>query len=364
MATEMCAGNLHDLYNGRYNGPEVGDCRSVLSQITTGLQYLHSLEIVHGNLKPSNILISIPKDHSSPKMKLADFGLSHAVRNQDDTDYEDQFRPACSDGWSPFDADGGKRNASFDTFSLGLLFAFAALKGVHPFGRDLKEAKEHIRNRDPMSLNVKEIDPNIRSEQFLKLLAKMICYDPSQRPTSSQILAHPFFILQPIMAPARQQHLEDAPTLEPSATLPSTSEARQPNGEAQVKKVKNPSRADQVANDEPRVREPSNSSEDESLEMTNSPPSSYFHRSSNSSSSAKRVRRDEPYECEECLKQFTTQGALCNHLKSHSAASYECEFCGKMFFRLSILKRHRDGNNQQGGRIACKVRREQLDGGM
>ena len=217
----MCAGNLRDLYNGRYNGPEVGDCRSVLSQITTGLQYLHSLEIVHGNLKPSNILISIPKDHSSPKMKLADFGLSHAVRNQDDTGYEDQFRPACSDGWSPFDADGGKRKASFDTFSLGLLFAFAALKGVHPFGRDLKEAKEHIRNRDPMSLNVKEIDLNIRSAQFLQLLLKMICYDPSQRPTTSQILAHPFFMLQPIMAPARQQNLEDVPTLEPSATLPS-----------------------------------------------------------------------------------------------------------------------------------------------
>jgi len=238
MATEMCSGNLHALYNGRYNGPEVGDCRSVLSQITTGLQYLHSLEIVHGNLKPSNILISIPKDHSSPQMKLADFGLSHAVRNQDDTGYEDQFRPACSDGWSPFDADGGNRNASFDTFSLGLLFAFAALKGVHPFGRDLKEAKEHIRNRDPMSLDAKEIDLNIRSTQFLQLLVKMICYDPSQRPTTSQILAHPFFMLQPKMAPAKQQHLEDAPTVKLSTTLPSTSTARQPNGEALVKKVK------------------------------------------------------------------------------------------------------------------------------
>ena len=225
MATELCAGTLYDLYNGKYKGPDVGDCRLVLRQITSGLQYLHSFKIAHGDLKPSNVLISIANDNSSPEMKLADFGLSHAVRNKDDTGYEEnQFRPAFSKGWMcPFDAvdDDGKWPISFDVFPLGVLFAFAALKGVHPFVKDLKEARLKIKNRRPMPLNVREIDPNVRSTPFLQLLAKMVSYDPSQRPTSSEIIANPFFIKQPIMAPAREQHLENAPV------VPSTSTARQ-----------------------------------------------------------------------------------------------------------------------------------------
>ena len=211
----------------------------MLRQITSGLQYLHSFKIAHGDLKPSNILISIPKDNSSPKMKLADFGLSHAVRNKDDSGYEEnQFRPACSKGWMcPFDAvgDDGKWELSFDVFPLGVLFAFAALKGAHPFGKDLKEATLNIKNRQPLQLNLREIDSNVYSPPFMQLLARMVSYDPLQRPTSLEIFNHPFFTQQPIMATARQQHPENAP-VEP---LPFISTARRPNGEALVTKMSN-----------------------------------------------------------------------------------------------------------------------------
>ena len=240
MATELCAGTLYDLYNGKYNGPEVGDCRLVLMQISNGLQYLHSQNIVHGDLKPNNVLISHPKGSLNPALKLADFGLSHAVRNKDDSGYEEnQFRPAFSNGWMcPFDAagDDGKWELSFDVFPLGVLFAFAALKGVHPFGRDIDEAMENINNRQPLRLNViLRIDPSVRSPPFLQLLAEMVSYDPSQRPTSLEILANPFFTEQSRTAPARQQHLENV-TVEP---LPSTSTARQPIGGPLAERMSN-----------------------------------------------------------------------------------------------------------------------------
>lgn len=83
-------------------------------------KYLHSLNIAHGNLKLSNILISISKNDPNPKMKPADSGLSHAFRNQDDSGYEDNhFRPPFSKGWmSPFDSVGedGKRRWKFVYF--------------------------------------------------------------------------------------------------------------------------------------------------------------------------------------------------------------------------------------------------------
>jgi len=47
----------------------------VLKQITTGLQWLHKQhEILHGDLKPSNILLS-----SQQKVKLSDFGLRRPI---------------------------------------------------------------------------------------------------------------------------------------------------------------------------------------------------------------------------------------------------------------------------------------------
>jgi len=131
--------------------------------------------------------------------------------------------------------DDGKWELSFDVFPLGVLFAFASLKGVHPFGRDLKEATLNIKNRQPLQLNVREIDPSVRSPPFMQLLAKMISYDPSQRPTTFEILDNPFFTEQSITAPAREQHQENM-TVEP---LPSTSTARQSNGGALTERMRN-----------------------------------------------------------------------------------------------------------------------------
>ena len=54
MAFEYCAGTLDDMVNGKCEGPT-----DPLQQITSGLAFLHSSNIVHYNLKPSNILASL-----------------------------------------------------------------------------------------------------------------------------------------------------------------------------------------------------------------------------------------------------------------------------------------------------------------
>ena len=218
----------------------------MLKQITKGLNHLHILGIVHGDLQPSNILISQPSGDLGPSLKLADFGLSHAYgREYDPNHTERRFRPAFTEGWiclsDPIDEDG-ERELSSDIFPLGVLYAFVALKGVHPFGKDLEEAVENIKNRQPMPLNVREFDPTVtandRSEAFLQLLAKMVSYDPSERPTTSQVLDHPFFTLQPIMTTVRQEQ-ESAPTVEPVVhSLPSTASPSLLSREAPAKKVR------------------------------------------------------------------------------------------------------------------------------
>ena len=75
MAVEICCGNLEDLIKQKYDGPTVGSTLEVLRQIAKGVHHLHLLDIVHGDLKPSNILVSYSKGDLKPMMKLTDFGL-------------------------------------------------------------------------------------------------------------------------------------------------------------------------------------------------------------------------------------------------------------------------------------------------
>lgn len=64
-------GNLHDLiYDEKYRGGEKL-ARTLFHQIVNGLEYLHSKDIAHLDLKPSNIFID-----DSYNLKIGDFDCS------------------------------------------------------------------------------------------------------------------------------------------------------------------------------------------------------------------------------------------------------------------------------------------------
>ena len=69
----------------------------------------------------------------------------------------------------------------------------------------------------------------------------------------------------------------------------------------------------------------------------------------------------KPFKCGQCPQRFAASGGLRQHRKSHFAPTYKCEYCRKMFVKPNHLKRHRDGDKEQGGRIACTVRRQQIE---
>ena len=100
IAIEYCMGTLADLVCGGNDDFAMTEQSHlpVLYQITAGLNQLHSLGIVHGNLKPSNILVSFPKGNGTePMIKLADFGIRHAV--WDEATGLTHFRLVTTEGW-------------------------------------------------------------------------------------------------------------------------------------------------------------------------------------------------------------------------------------------------------------------------
>ena len=180
----------------------------MLYQILKGVHHLHLLKIVHGDLKPTNILVSCPKGDLGSVFKVADFGLCHHTKEYGGN--EQRFIPAHTEGWfCPFDPidEKGQRSLPFDIFSLALLFGFVASKGVHPLGRTFEEAIKRIRNKYKMMLTLEKIDESIRRVSFLDLLNQMLNYEDSKRPTTLQILDHPFFKIQ-MRVPVQQDEEE------------------------------------------------------------------------------------------------------------------------------------------------------------
>ena len=177
-------GTLEDLVCGGYEEFAMTDESHlpILHQITSGLNQLHSLGIVHGNLKPSNILVSFPKgDGREPTMKLADFGIRHAVR--DEATGLTQFRPVTTEGWMcPADSQD-PISPSFDIFSLACIFVFVASSGLHSlFGTD---PMTRIANRPPMTAFFSK---RLLKLEFLELIAQMLNFDSTKRPASSDVL--------------------------------------------------------------------------------------------------------------------------------------------------------------------------------
>lgn len=89
LATELCSCSLQDNLQQQYFDYNKMD---VVKQITTGLEYLHSINIAHGNMKPTNILFSFGNEVTPwRQVKIADGGMSTLI------DHVDQCLNAATD---------------------------------------------------------------------------------------------------------------------------------------------------------------------------------------------------------------------------------------------------------------------------
>ena len=161
IALELCPASLADVIERRDQFPDIIAVfrpKRALYQITTGLRHLHSLRIVHRDIKPQNILISDAR--GGYRMLISDFGLCKQLE-YDRLSYNPTTHGAGTVGWrapevlrgevkldgagqglsqSPLDAStwGGwsltRQTQLVDIFSLGCLYYYVLTNGSHPFG--------------------------------------------------------------------------------------------------------------------------------------------------------------------------------------------------------------------------------------
>ncbi|KAL8265129.1 hypothetical protein R6Q59_023259 [Mikania micrantha] len=185
-----------------------------LYQLLRGLKYIHTANVFHRDLKPKNILAN-----ADCKLKICDFGLARVAFNDTPTaifwtDYVAtrwyRAPELCGSFFS-------KYTPAIDTWSIGCIFAelltgkplFPGKNVVHQLdlmtdllGTPSPEAIARIRNEKARRYlsSMRKKNPIPFSQKFpnadplaLRLLERMLAFEPKDRPTAEEALADPYF---------------------------------------------------------------------------------------------------------------------------------------------------------------------------
>jgi serine/threonine-protein kinase/endoribonuclease IRE1 len=191
--TELCVGSLVDLVRGNCKDITINGGAETIRQIAKGLQHLHLLDIIHGDLKPSNIMVTSSKGALKASLKLTDFGLRHIVGDLSNNEFCvscSDFRAAFTEDWMAPEPD---LTMAFDIFALGLVSGFALSSGCHVYGTKPKERIARIKSQKPITLTVAQLINVTNPEEALQFILSMLRFEPHHRPSASDVLMHKFF---------------------------------------------------------------------------------------------------------------------------------------------------------------------------
>ncbi|XVF04930.1 hypothetical protein REPUB_Repub05bG0127200 [Reevesia pubescens] len=156
--------------------------RKYVRDIVSGLMYLHAHNIVHGDIKPDNLLITI-----TGTVKIGDFSVSQVFEDDNDELRRSPGTPVftapeCCLGLT-------YRGKAADTWAVGVTL-YCMILGKYPFlGETLQDTYDKIVN-NPLIL------PNDMNPELRNLLEGLLCKDPKQRMTLNAVAEHSWVVGQ------------------------------------------------------------------------------------------------------------------------------------------------------------------------
>ncbi len=168
--------SLADIIKNKHLGKH--SVLNIFAQVARGLREIHAMKLVHGNLKPGNIMVS-----TEGEVKLLDAGLSIFDNYQLNPEFE-----APKEAYyylSPEQVLNQDCTPRADLFSLGTIF-YQCITGSIPFdGKDVDGVSHSIVEYHPNFTGLRS--QTISGDQIL-LLERLLTKDPQDRLTSSSEL--------------------------------------------------------------------------------------------------------------------------------------------------------------------------------
>jgi serine/threonine protein kinase len=159
-------------------------------QLARALDYIHALGLVHGDIKPSNVLVTRGEGDAAPQAKLIDFGLARMLREPTATipvaesDDDESITVLGTPGFSaPEKIRGQLTDARSDIYSLAATL-YAAIRGQRAFpGKSFREALRTQRDWRPEFAGalLQQAGPVVA-----ELVGRMLEPDPAKRPQSAR----------------------------------------------------------------------------------------------------------------------------------------------------------------------------------
>ncbi|GAB1607689.1 serine/threonine-protein kinase/endoribonuclease IRE1-like, partial [Argonauta hians] len=194
IALQLCTATLADYVEDQCPQLLLIDYRSLLHQAMSGIQHLHSLNIVHRDIKPQNVLLSVSGNQKEPTAMISDFGLCKKLTSGQSSQSH-RSGVTGTDGWIAPEviacSDSRKITCAVDIFSAGCLIYYVATKGQHVFGNKLQRQANIMAGLFNLSYLADESYYVCRS-----LVLQMISFSPDDRPTAGTVLKHPYFWTQ------------------------------------------------------------------------------------------------------------------------------------------------------------------------
>lgn len=148
-----------------------------VAEVATALAVAHKKGVIHGDVKPANILIA-----EDDRVKLTDFGMAR-LASRDSKDTPLLGSPAY---WCPEQIVGKPQDARSDIFSLGVVL-YELVTGRRPFDADsLQGICSRILSSTPLPPS--HANPSV-PVALNELIASCLAKDPNQRCASAEILA-------------------------------------------------------------------------------------------------------------------------------------------------------------------------------
>ncbi len=172
--------NVHQLITQGELNPDL--TYSLLSQVCDALHFAHQRGIVHGDIKPSNLLVS-----QEGTVKLADFGLAQLTGSREDETFSPMGTPeyAAPELWQP----GIVMDHRADLYSLGCVF-YEMLTGAPPQGQfQLPAATLKLDSRvDSVIARCMQPKPDLRYQSAAEIKQAI---DAIRQPASGQAATRP-----------------------------------------------------------------------------------------------------------------------------------------------------------------------------